>query len=120
MNPLGGALIGGFAGFVLESIVRGQYFESPAWDGAPVPFAPAYAAGGALHTLISPVIAGAPWPARGLLYASAFTLLEYGACQMDRGTGHRTWAYGPDGDCVDLKHSAAWGVLGLVAEPMLR
>jgi len=116
-----GALVGGVAGWVIESMSRGHLQWSPAWNGAPIPFTPTYAAGGALLAVAAPHLKDVPWPARALTYAAGFTIVEYGACQIDRAAGNHTWGYGPDKrSCVDLEHTLAWGALGLLGEQVLK
>jgi hypothetical protein len=116
-----GALIGGVGGWFIESISRGHLQFSPAFDKAPIPFIPTYAAGGALLAVAAPHLKNVPWPTRAIAYAAGFSAVEYGACRIDRATGNHTWGYGPNGEsCVDLEHTLAWGALGLAGEQILK
>lgn len=84
-----------------------------------VPFLPVYAAGGAAVAAIAPRIAEWNVLARGLVYGTALSGIEYAAGALDRGSGWRSWDYGR-GRRVDLPHAAAWAVLGLGLEQILR
>lgn len=115
-----GALLGGVAGWLIEGVSRGHVQFSPAFSGAPIPFIPTYAAGGALLAYLAPKIEDVPWPARAAVYAAGFSAVEYGACKIDRAFGNNTWGYGPENSCVDLEHTLAWAALGLLGEQVVK
>lgn len=113
------AAAGGVAGWATERVWRGVPHYSVAFGGAPVPFLPVYAAGALAVALIAPHIEELPTVARASVYSSVLVGVELAACAVDRAAGHCSWSYDgpcPVGDCIDLPHAVAWGVLGLIAE----
>jgi hypothetical protein len=119
-NILVGAAVGGLAGFLAESLSRGKIHFSPAWGGAPIPFVPTYAVGGAALAYSLPRTKNVSWPVRAAAYGAGFTALEYTAGTIDRSLGGKTWSYGADGSLIDVKHAVAWAALGLLGEQLLR
>ncbi len=117
------AALFGTAGWAAENLLFGPRY-SALFHGRKVPFLPVYAAGGLAVIATAPRIAPLPWPVRGVVYALAATAVEYVGCQIDRrALDARSWDYGQsDGlaektdGCLDWKHSAMWGALGLLAE----
>lgn len=113
----------GILGFVMENVIFGARY-SKALDGrrGGVPFLPVYAAGGAVLASVIPAVRPLAVPLRFAAYAGSLTAVEYGACQLDRGWGSRSWKYEEGFDshgCVDLPHSIAWGALGVVMEQVV-
>lgn len=126
----------GVVGWALENVwskINGEGWRfSAAFGGAPVPFLPVYAVGGATIAAVGPALkeAGLPWPLRGASYALTLGILEFAACKLDRKLlasqpeldRDNSWHYGEGeesidgGGCVDESHVLAWGVLGLLAE----
>lgn len=119
---LGGSALFGVAGWAMENALSETPRYSALFGGHKIPFLPVYAGGGAAVLAIAPTLKkqNIPWFLRGAVYAGVLTGAEWVGCQLDRGTFNaRSWDYGPDapaGGCIDLKHSIAWGVLGLIAE----
>lgn len=128
------AALFGVAGWVAENLLHERYY-SPVFRGYRVPFLPVYAAGGLGVLIIAPHLRSKPLLIRGLVYAGLATAIEYAGCQLDRtmfkhadagrrsGDQGRSWDYGDvDGlatstdGCLNWKHTALWGALGLVAE----
>ena len=113
----------GIAGWALESAIFGPR-SSAVFGGREVPFLPVYAAGGIGVLLAAPQLRAAhvPWPLRAAAYAALLSAVEYAGCVMDRRMGSCAWDYSgnacarPERGCVDLKHAALWGALGLVVE----
>lgn len=125
MNPLLAAALSGFAGWAGENALEkvrtpfGAQAKAKYSAVLPnVPILPVYAAGGATLSLLTPAVAKAPWPLRGLAYAGALTALEAGAGYAERVQGRQSWDY--EGKPTDLTHAALWGVLGLLAEPLFK
>jgi uncharacterized membrane protein len=133
MNPntttekvVGKAALFGVAGWAAENLLFGQRY-SAAFHGRHVPFLPAYAAGGLAVMATAPHIDNWPLPIRAAAYALLGTAVEFVGCQIDRKVmDARSWDYGGSdklalatGGCVDWKHAALWGALGIVAEKTL-
>lgn len=116
---LGKFLLFGYLGWVIEQMSSDTPRYSAVFGGAKIPILPVFGVGGIFVGFLAPKLVGAPFLLRGAAYAGALSGLEFTACQIDRGLGRRSWAYGPDGSCVDLKHAGAWGVLGLGIEAFL-
>jgi len=116
---LGKFLLFGYLGWVVEQMSSDTPRYSAVFGGAKVPILPVFGFGGLFIGYLAPKLAGAPFLLRGAAYSGALSGLEYVACRVDRNLGRRSWAYGPDGACVDWKHAGAWGALGLAAEPFL-
>lgn len=113
--PLLAFLLGGLAGWIVENSLANPRYPrySKAFGNLPVPFLPVWGAGAAGLTFFAPQILTLPLLARILLVGAGLTALEASACVIDRAMpGPRSWAYGPDGSCVDLGHTAAWALLG--------
>lgn len=117
-------LLFGFAGWALENTLYKPRY-SAAFKGRKVPFLPVYGVGGVAVALMSPTIVGFSILGRAFLYGGALTGVEYAACRVDRSLGRCSWDYdrgcatgdGKSGQgCIELKHSAAWAGLGLIAE----
>jgi uncharacterized membrane protein len=124
VKVLGGAALCGLAGWALENVLSDRPRYSAAFRGAPVPFLPVYAVGGAVVIALAPKIRNLSAPARAAIYAAASTGVELVACDIDRNVlDARSWDYGPSvivkNGCVNYRHSIAWGVLGLLAEQAL-
>jgi len=117
------AALFGTAGWAAENVLFGPRY-SALFAGRKVPFLPVYAAGGLAVIAAAPRIQQCPLILRAAIYAAIGTGVEYAGCQIDRKTlGAKSWDYGErDGlaeatqGCLDWKHSALWGLLGLVAE----
>jgi hypothetical protein len=114
------ALGAGVSGWLLERVITGEPRYSHAFGGAPVPFLPVYAAGGALVAVAAPELGSLGAPTRVLAYGAALSALELAACALDRQTGRPTWNYDGRGACIDLPHAIVWGLLGLVSEASAR
>jgi uncharacterized membrane protein len=112
----------GFGGWAIENIFDAPRF-SPVFSGAPVPFLPVYAVGGATVMAMAPYLQKLPWYARLPVYAVALSGVEFAscivnrklldACSWDYSNAHCTRSL--EG-CIDVKHAIIWGVLGLAAE----
>jgi hypothetical protein len=66
-----------------------------------------------------------PWYARAAIYAGTLSGVEYAGCLLDREVLRAcSWDYSQKdctqsrGGCVDFKHAALWGMLGLLVEKM--
>lgn len=133
MNPnttteavVGKAALFGVAGWAAENLLFGQRYSS-LFHGHHVPFLPVYAVGGLAVMATAPHIEDWPLPIRAVAYALLGTAVEYAGCQFDRKMlDSHSWDYGVSdklaiatAGCVDWKHSALWGVLGVVAEKTL-
>jgi uncharacterized membrane protein len=117
------AALFGVAGWTAENVLFGHRY-SAMFKGHHVPFLPVYAAGGLAVMAAAPHIEKWPVLARAGAYALLGTAVEFAGCQLDRKLMEaRSWDYGgsdalakaTDG-CVDWKHTALWGVLGVIAE----
>ena len=137
------AALFGVAGWAAENVLFGPFYSS-VWQGRRVPFLPIYALGGVTVLAVAPHLKRWPVLGRAAAYAVLLGGLEYLGCQADRkifngvtfrgpertlalsdGPSRGSWDYGSDDivakaadGCVDLKHAALWGVLGLLAEKM--
>lgn len=120
---VGKAALFGVAGWAAENLLFGPRY-SDMFHGHHVPFLPLYAAGGVAVMAAAPHIEEMPLPIRAVAYALLGTAVEFLGCQGDRKImdGH-AWDFGASdklakatGGCVDWKHAALWGVLGVVAE----
>lgn len=117
------AAIFGVAGWAAENLLFGQRF-SATFHGHHVPFLPVYAVGGLAVMTTAPHIEDWPMPIRAAAYALLGTAVEFLGCQVDRKIlDARSWDYGGSDalakatqGCVDWKHTALWGLLGVVAE----
>ena len=117
------AALFGVAGWAGENILHGPRY-SPVFQGHKVPLLPVYAAGGLAVIATAPRLAGKPLLFRALVYAAIGTAIEYVGCQLDRKVfDGRSWDYGKiDGlsestdGCINWRHTALWGGLGLIAE----
>ncbi len=113
----------GVAGWAGENVLFGPRY-SPVFQGHRVPFLPVYAAGGLAMMAAAPHVAGWSMLARAAVYAAIGTSIEYAGCRLDREVFEaRSWDYGQlDGladstdGCISWRHTALWGVLGLVVE----
>lgn len=115
-------LVSGFVGWVIENALFGpRYSGALGAQRVRVPFLPVYGFGGVLLAVVSPGLAaaGVGMIGRAIVYSVVLSELEQVACAMDRSIGSRSWDYG-DGACVDVPHAAAWGVLGLLGERVIR
>lgn len=122
------ALVFGAVGWGIENVFArgrwGRYSKHLGGRRRGLPFLPVYAAGGVLVGLIAPRISNLPAPARAAVYSGALSLLELGACRLDRKRGRAQWRYRGDAlasesrGCVDLPHALAWSALGLIAEQL--
>jgi hypothetical protein len=114
----------GLLGWLLEDVLRRPsepHRFSKVFQGAPVPFLPVYAVGGALVALSMGRLARLSMPARFGVYAAGLSVLELAAGSLDRSIpGQPSWSYGLSGARVDLAHATAWGGLGLLAEAGLK
>jgi hypothetical protein len=138
------AALFGVAGWAAENALYGPRY-SAMWQGRKIPFLPIYAAGGVAVLALAPKLANVPMIGRAAAYTALLGGLEYAGCQADRKIFNgRSWDYeestaqltkeltagtlehtletknaklskATDG-CVDLKHAALWGLLGLLAE----
>jgi uncharacterized membrane protein len=115
----------GVVGWALENALFKERY-SALFQGRHVPFLPVYAAGGLAVMAAAPHLARCAMITRGAIYAALGTAVEYAGCQIDRKLYEgRAWDYGKsdvlaintDG-CLDWKHSALWGALGLIAEKL--
>jgi len=114
----------GVGGWAIENAIFGPRYSSW-WRRARIPFLPVYAVGGAAVLLTAPQLKkrNVPWWVRLPIYAALLTGIEYVGCQIDRRIFNAcSWDYSkqncgkPYEGCIDLKHAAVWGALGLVAE----
>jgi len=113
----------GVAGWAAENALFGHRY-SAVFHGHRVPFLPAYAAGGLAVMATAPHIESWPLLGRAVAYGLLGTAVEFIGCQIDRKLmDARSWDYGGSdalakatGGCVDWKHGALWGLLGVVAE----
>ena len=113
----------GVAGWAGENALYGSRY-SAVFQGHRVPFLPVYAAGGLAVMAAAPHVRDWSTIARAAIYAALGTAVEYAACQLDRKVfSARSWDYGAvDGladktdGCINWKHSALWGALGVLAE----
>lgn len=120
---VGKAILFGVAGWAAENLLYGPRY-SAMWQGHHVPFLPVYALGGVTVLAAAPHISSFPIVGRAAIYAAILGGLEFAGCQIDRKIlNGRSWDYGErDGlaaradGCVDWRHSALWGGLGLLAE----
>jgi len=108
-------LIGGVVGWVFENAL---FYPRNAnlFGRLPIPFLPIYGFGAATVVATAPYLRELPAVARAGIYAGELTLLEYGACHIDRALGPPSWDY--DGNCVDVPHAILWGILGLGTEQL--
>ena len=121
------AALFGVAGWAAENLISGGGRYSPAFQGKHVPFLPSYAVGGLAVMSAAPYIEDWPMPVRAVTYALLGAAVEFAGCQIDRRVYEaRSWDYGGSdalakatAGCVDWKHTALWGVLGVVAEKTL-
>lgn len=113
----------GVAGWAAENALYGPRY-SAVFQGHRVPFLPIYAAGGLGMLTAAPYVAGLSVIPRALAYAAIGMAIEYAGCRIDRDVlDARSWDYGKrDGlasstdGCLNWKHSALWGGLGLLVE----
>jgi len=105
----------GLAGWALENVVFGARY-SHLLPG--VPLLPIYAVGGAAISLAEPALRPVPTVGRALVYAGGLAALEASAGAIERAKGRTSWDY--DGSPADVPHAFVWGLLGLVAEAMVR
>lgn len=120
------ALLFGGAGWALENLfASGPKRYSALWKGVKVPVLPVYAVGGTLAASLSSTLRerGLPWYARAAAYGALLSGVEYAGCAIDRDVlGACSWDYASSGckepmqGCVDFKHAALWGMLGLLVE----
>lgn len=121
-NGLARFILFGAAGWALENWLwpednGGQGRYSKLFKGWKVPFLPVYGLGG---LLLGPAAARRKtMGGQFLTYAAAFTGAELIAGALDRmpGNGKPSWDYA--GSEIDLKHTLAWGAVGLAAEALL-
>jgi uncharacterized membrane protein len=113
----------GVAGWAAENVLFGPRY-SPVFQGHRVPFLPVYAAGGLAMLTAAPHVASRSVLTRALVYAALGMAVEYAGCRLDRDVFEaRSWDYeqrdglavSTDG-CLNWKHSALWGGLGLLVE----
>lgn len=117
---LGAALVAGVSGWLLENVAFGTRY-SRAFGGAPVPFLPVYALGGAAVAAVAPATAHWSPLARVALDTGTSTAVEFAVCKLERARGECSWSYGPDDACVDVEHSVVLGVLSsLLGEAVRR
>jgi hypothetical protein len=116
----------GVGGWIVENTLFGPRF-SALFDGIKVPLLPVYAAGGLAVQALAPSLRKQAWWVRFLAYAGTLSAIELAGCVADREVlGACSWDYSrracqkPLRGCVDLKHAAAWGALGLVVEAASR
>jgi uncharacterized membrane protein len=111
------------AGWAAENVLFGPRY-SPVFQGHRVPFLPVYAAGGLAMLTAAPHVASRSVLTRALVYAALGMAVEYAGCRLDRDVFEaRSWDYeqrdglavSTDG-CLNWKHSALWGGLGLLVE----
>lgn len=122
---VGKTVVFGAAGWIGENVLYGPRY-SAVFQGHKVPFLPVYAAGGLGMLVAAPKLTGRSLIVRALAYAAIGTAIEYAGCRLDRDVfGARSWDYGQrDGlaistdGCLNWKHSALWGGLGLVVEKL--
>lgn len=113
----------GVAGWAGENVLFGPRY-SPVFQGHHVPFLPVYAAGGLAMLTAAPYVAARSVLTRAFVYAAIGMAIEYAGCRLDRDVFEaRSWDYGQrDGlamttdGCLNWKHTALWGVLGLLVE----
>lgn len=119
---VGRFLVFGLAGWALENALYGERHSRVVPS---LPFLPVYGAGGVLLGMTAPVVKAASLPVRFGAYAAVLSALEYAACRWDRADGFTQWDYRADeapenpvstDGCIDLKHAAAWGTLGVLME----
>lgn len=114
------AALFGFVGWKIEAIYEAKPRWSAVFGGHRVPFLPVYAFGGLAVLVLAPHLSWLPIIGRAAVYAGALSGVEWAACKLDRARGHCSWDYEDRdcaaGGCVDAKHAAAWGVLGLLVE----
>ncbi len=119
------AALFGTAGWAAENMLFGQRY-SALFHGRHVPFLPVYAAGGLAVISAAPRIKEWPMLLRAAAYAAIGTGVEFAGCKIDRDAlDAKSWDYAKtDGlaaasqGCLDWRHSALWGGLGLVAEQL--
>lgn len=97
----------GFAGWAIENTLVGPRYS---YHLPRTPFLPVYAAGGAAVALLAPVLEGASLPAKLVAYGATLTAIEGIAGAIERSRGRASWDYA--GGTIDLKHAAAWALLG--------
>jgi len=120
-----GAALLGAGGWAIENALSQTPRYSAVFKGERVPFLPVYAFGGAAVMLLAPKLRekDLAWPVRAAIYASVLSGVEYAGCFIDREVlGACSWDYSkkncesPSWGCVDFKHAALWGMLGLAIE----
>ena len=89
------------------------------WLPSGTPFLPIYGLGGVFLGQLAPAIREVPVLGRAGIYAVTTTGVELLGCRLNHSAGKNSWDYG-GGLCVDGRHTAAWTVLALIAEPFLR
>ena len=112
----------GVGGFVVENTFFGPRY-SALFGGIAVPVLPVYAAGGLAVQAIAPHIRDVSFFGRAAIYAAALSGIELAGCWFDRDVlGACSWDYSKHGckkslaGCIDLKHAALWGALGMLVE----
>jgi uncharacterized membrane protein len=132
------AALFGAGGWAIENTLSEtpkRYSETPKrysalFQGRHVPWLPVYAFGGAIVMLLAPRLREShlSWYARAGIYAVTLSAVEYAGCLIDRKTlGACSWDYASSGKkcsgdqgCVDFKHAALWGMLGLAVEKVAK
>jgi uncharacterized membrane protein len=117
----------GAGGWAIENALSKEPRYSALFKGQRVPWLPVYAFGGAAVMMLAPRLREKELPcvARAAIYAVALSAIEYAGCWTDREVlGACSWDYSqehcakPSRGCVDFKHAALWGMLGLLAEKL--
>jgi len=124
---VGKAALFGFVGWAAENVLFKDRY-SAMWQGKHVPWLPSYAIGGLVITGVEPYIKDWPMPIRAISYALLGTGVEWVGCQIDRHLlDAHSWDYGESdhlaratSGCVDWKHTAIWGVLGMLTESVFK
>ena len=120
------AALFGAGGWAVENVLFGSRY-SALWGGAKIPVLPVYAIGGLTAEALGPWLLEreVPWYARAAIYAAVLSGVEYAGCFFDRDVlGACSWDYSkqdraePLKGCIDWKHAAIWGALGLVIEKL--
>lgn len=126
-NLIVNAALLGVGGWAIESSLSKEPRYSALFKGSRVPWLPVYAFGGAAAMLLAPRLRerDLSWPVRAAIYAAVLSGVEYAGCLIDReALGACSWDYSqehcakPLRGCVDFKHAALWGMLGLLAEKL--
>lgn len=116
MGVLKPFVIGSVVGYTVENALYGP--RQSAIVG-PLPLMPAWGAGAAAIAAVAPRLKKRrmPWWGRVLVYSAGATAIEWSAGHAQHALGlPTTWGYGEKQTYVDVEHSLAWGVLGLIVD----